>query len=105
MSLLAVIVADMFGPHTIAMNFGAIYSAAIFGSYLFATGIVAIFHHTNTTDDKGDKACIGAGCFRMPFVINSLCCFFMVFLVLYMHVRTPMPKINKIRRARGTGSL
>jgi hypothetical protein len=38
-SLLAVNVADIFGPRYIATNFGAVDSAPIFGSYIFVPGL------------------------------------------------------------------
>ena len=89
-SLLAVIVADLFGPKFIPTNFGAIDSAPIFGSYIFVTGIISIFYETNTINDMGEKSCVGANCFRTPFLINSFCCFSVAILLYYMHLSTHM---------------
>ena len=89
-SLLAVIVADTFGPKYISTNFGAIDSAPILGSYVFVTGIVTLFYETNTVNDLGERSCIGASCFREPFLINSFCCFSVAFILYQMHLTTPM---------------
>ena len=93
-SLLAVIVADTFGPKYISTNFGAVDSAPIFGSYIFVTGIVTLFYETNTVNELGEKSCIGASCFRKPFMINSVCCFSVAFILYRMHLTTPMGKFD-----------
>jgi hypothetical protein len=92
-SLLAVNVADIFGTKFVATNFGAIDSAPIFGSYIFVTGIVALFYETNGVNSDGDLTCIGAGCFRIPFAINACCCFIVAFVITTMHVYTPMEHV------------
>ena len=89
-SLLAVNVADIFGPRFVATNFGAVDSAPIFGSYIFVTGIVALFYRTNTSYGNGVETCVGSDCFRIPFVVNSSCCFLVAILLLFMHTHTPM---------------
>ena len=73
-SLMAVNVADIFGSRYVATNFGMIDSAPIFGSYFFVTYIVATFYQTNTVDDGGGDSCVGASCFREPFLINASFC-------------------------------
>lgn len=73
-SLMAVNVADIFGSRYVATNFGMIDSAPIFGSYFFVTFIVAEFYYTNTVDDGGGDSCVGASCFRKPFLVNSCFC-------------------------------
>ena len=93
-SLLAVIVADTFGPKYISTNFGAIDSAPILGSYVFVTGIVTLFYETNTVNDLGERSCIGASCFREPFLINSFCCFSVAFILYQMHLTTPMGNLD-----------
>ena len=91
-SLLAVNVADIFGPKFVSTNFGAVDSAPILGSYIFVTGIVALFYRVNSIVDDGTETCIGADCFRIPFTINSICCFTVSFVLLVMHIFTPMNK-------------
>lgn len=73
-SLTAVTVADIFGGKYIATNFGLIDSAPIIGSYVFVSGVVAIFYSENTVDDQGELSCVGINCFRYSFLINSISC-------------------------------
>jgi MFS family permease len=93
-SLMAVNIADIFGSKYVATNFGAVDSAPIFGSYLFVTAIVAIFYKTNYVDDEGNEICLGASCFRIPFIINACCCFGVALLIAYMHIKTPLDDVN-----------
>lgn len=97
-SLLAVNVADIFGPKFVSTNFGAVDSAPIIGSYCFVTGVVAVFYRTNTTEEDGTRTCIGSDCFRKPFIINSFCCFTVALVLLSLHICTPMSQ--KIRVSR-----
>jgi MFS family permease len=97
-SLLAVNVADIFGPKFVSTNFGAVDSAPIFGSYCFVTGVVAVFYRTNATEEDGTRTCIGSDCFRKPFIINSFCCFTVALVLLSLHLCTPMSQ--KIRVSR-----
>ena len=92
-SLLAINVADIFGPKYVSTNFGAVDSAPIFGSYLYVTGIVTLFYRANSTDENGIKSCIGGQCFRIPFIINALSCFIVAIILVFMHSKTPMDKI------------
>ena len=102
MSLVAINVADIFGPRYVATNFGAVDSAPIFGSYLFVTGVVAMTFHTNTIDEvTGTASCIGEQCFRKAFTVNAICCFCIAFLIAFMHIYTPMDRV--LRGTRGGG--
>ena len=57
---------------------------------MFVTGVVAIFYRTNTTDDLGVSSCVGAECFRWPFLVNAACNFVAAAVCFYMHARTPI---------------
>jgi MFS family permease len=92
-SLMAVNVADLFGSRFVATNFGAIDSAPIFGSYLFVTALISLFYNTNTVDSEGNESCVGSKCFRVPFIINSACCFAVALLMAFMHIKTPMSDV------------
>eukprot|EP01035_Chromulina_nebulosa_P026299 gene26299-34405_t len=56
-AIIAVNIADIFGSKYIATNFGAIDSAPIFGSYIYATFLVSIFYQPNVFDDEGTSTC------------------------------------------------
>lgn len=74
-SLMAVNIADIFGSSYIATNFGAIDSAAMVGTLVFAAGIVNVYYEeSDGDDDYATSACYETNCFRVPFIINSVCC-------------------------------
>jgi hypothetical protein len=89
-ALIAVTVPDVFGGKYVATNFGAVDSAPIFGSYVFVTGVVAIFYYTNTVDDAGGDSCVGSHCFRAPFIVNACCCLLMGIIMYITHLHTPI---------------
>lgn len=66
-SLVAVNIADLFGSRHVATNFGAMDSAPIIGSYLFATLSVALFYNPSSSE-----TCVGTACYRVPFIVNTV---------------------------------
>jgi hypothetical protein len=89
-SLTAINVADIFGEKFIATNFGFVDTSPIFGSYLYATIIVALFYNNNATvTSSGESTCYGADCFRYPFLINAGSCLFGSIICLVLHLTTP----------------
>jgi hypothetical protein len=97
-SLVAINTADIFGPRFIATNFGAVDSAPIFGSYVFVTGVVALFFHTNAVDEWGRATCVGPQCFRTAFTVNTCCCLAVACCLAYMHIYTPMERVLRLTR-------
>ena len=92
-SLMAVNIADIFGGVHIATIFGMIDSAAISGTVIFAAGLVYLFYKEDSNDDvTGDDssdACYETNCFRVPFIINAVCCLAVFTLCLYVNWKTP----------------
>lgn len=93
-SLTAVCVADIFGGKYIATVFGMTDSASIFGSYVYVTGIVALFYRANSTDDEGSPTCIGRSCFVIPFTINAISCLVASIACYNLHLRTHLQEIK-----------
>ena len=92
-SLMAINVADIFGSLHIATNFGAIDSAPILGTVIFAAGIVYIFYKDDASDDDAaENACYVHNCFRIPFLINSVACLCVFGLCMLVHSRTKQRK-------------
>jgi MFS family permease len=89
-SLMAINIADIFGGQFIATNFGAIDSAAILGTVIFAAGVVNLFYkESDGDDDYGTNSCYETNCFRIPFVINSSFCLLAFAVCLFVNWRTP----------------
>lgn len=88
-SLTAINVADIFGEKFIATNFGFVDTSPIIGSYVYATMLVTIFYYNNATIDSTEPTCLGADCFRYPFLINAVSCILGGSLVLFLHYKTP----------------
>lgn len=88
-SLTAVNVADIFGEKYIATNFGFVDTSPILGSYIFATFSIDLLYHTNAVTDDGEDVCLGSGCFRYSFILNSLCCLAAALALYKMHTKTP----------------
>ena len=90
-SLMAINIADIFGGLHIATIFGAIDSAAISGTVIFAAGIVYLFYKESDGDDdyEASSECFETNCFRIPFIINAVCCLAMFALCLWINWKTP----------------
>eukprot|EP01038_Epipyxis_sp_PR26KG_P010379 gene10379-13942_t len=91
-------VADIFGDKYVATNYGAVDTAPIFSSYIFSTGLVALFYKDNieisNDNDTISSSCVGRMCFFYPFIINFLCCMIASFGCYILHIHTPM-KYNR----------
>lgn len=93
-SLVAITVADVFGSRYIATNFGLIDSAPITGSFIFVSGVVAIFYSDNTFDDQGGSSCVGVDCFRYSFLTNAIACLFATVLIYNLDRNTKLENVS-----------
>lgn len=86
-SLVAVIVADLFGSKYIATNFGFVDTSPIVGSFIFATLVVNGSYEYNTVDEQGVQSCVGVGCFQMAFAVNATVCAAAAMLSMFLNAR------------------
>lgn len=97
-SNVAAMVTDLYGSKHIGANYGFIDIAPIAGSYLFATGLIALFYPGDLTDsdddeyddDDDDGECVGAHCFRTICLVNAASCLGAALASLFLHAHTPM---------------
>ena len=80
-------------------NYGFIDIAPIAGSYVFATGLIALFYPGDLSEGDDDDAddddgaeCVGAHCFRTIFWTTSASCLVAAGLSFYLHAKTPIIK-------------
>ena len=97
-SNIAALVTDLYGSKHIGANYGFIDMAPIAGSYVFATGLIALFYpgslRESDDDDKDDddSECVGVHCFRAIFWTTTVSCLVASCLAYYLHTKTPINK-------------
>jgi hypothetical protein len=92
-SNIAATTADLFGSKYVGSNYGFIDLAPAIGSYVFATGLVAVFYPSDGhPTESADKVCRGAHCFQGAFLVASLSCLLASVFGAYMHTCTRISK-------------
>lgn len=94
----AAVTSDIFGSKYIGSNYGFIDLAPAVGSYVFSTGLIALFYPSpapagdTTGGGTGTGTCYGSSCFQTPFQITAACCLLSAVVSLWMHSHTKIIK-------------
>lgn len=89
LSLISIIVTDIYGWTHIATTLPLIDIAPILGSFFFSNTLMALFYRENAVDPETDlPVCIGAGCYATAFRISAVCCSLCAIGTVYLHIKT-----------------
>jgi hypothetical protein len=96
-SNISAIVGDLFGAKFIGSNYGFIDLSPTIGSYVFATGLIALFYPSNEDDDYDDDdeehaSCEGARCLQNAFFVTTAACVVASVAGFALHAKTPIIK-------------
>ncbi|CAM9090570.1 unnamed protein product [Hapterophycus canaliculatus] len=94
-SLVLALTADLFGPRHLGTNYGLMDLGPALGSFLFATGVVALFYEDTT--EGGSNECVGPQCFAGTFFTTAISCLSSCVLVYVFLVRSDLK--NRCRQA------
>ena len=94
-SNVSAICGDLFGAKYVGSNYGFVDLSPTIGSYVFATGLIALFYpedNDSNDDDDDDSSCKGAHCLQDAFFVTTVACVIAAFMGFFLDAKTPISK-------------